>query len=312
VLDTDSIEAYADESHLLSGLLRLLHFGTLLPLALLGVWLTRSQWRRLWLLYALALTLAGAVALFYVMARYRYPLVPILALFAGAGLCAAWALVRDRAWRPLLQVLLLPAVVAVACNWPLRGHVDPRTITHFSLGSALVEARRFDEARAQFERALVLDPGFVDARYAVGQSWLEQGDPRRALVELERTLAADPDHAHARTGMGMALAALERLEEAEREFREAIRLDPRMAAAHNNLAALLLRRERPGEAAAHLREAVRAAPADPDLRVNMAKLLLLTGDAAGAAEEIEHALRLEPAHAEARRLAALLRARAAR
>ena len=40
--------------------------------------------RRLWLVYALALTYAASVVMFFVFARYRYPLVPFLLLFAAA------------------------------------------------------------------------------------------------------------------------------------------------------------------------------------------------------------------------------------
>ena len=86
IMDTDSLEAYGEHSVLLRLLGLFLHFGVVAPLAAIGLWVTRHDWKRLWLLHAILLAMALAITLFFVMARYRYPLVPVLALFAGAGL----------------------------------------------------------------------------------------------------------------------------------------------------------------------------------------------------------------------------------
>ena len=53
----------------------------------------RSQ---LWILYAMLVAYAASVALFYVFARYRYPLVPLLVLFAAAGIVELPVLVAAR------------------------------------------------------------------------------------------------------------------------------------------------------------------------------------------------------------------------
>ena len=52
------------------------HFGVWIPLALFGVFASAKQHRELALLYALAGVYAASVVVFYVMARYRVPLVP--------------------------------------------------------------------------------------------------------------------------------------------------------------------------------------------------------------------------------------------
>ena len=95
VEDSDDFYIYRQWSWLLNSLGCLGNFGVLAPLAAAGLWLTRAQRRRLWLLYAMILTLAASVALFYVFGRYRYPLVPMLALFAGAGLAQFVSLFRQ-------------------------------------------------------------------------------------------------------------------------------------------------------------------------------------------------------------------------
>ena len=86
-VDTESIEVHADYSPVLRVLLWF-NFGIIFPLAVLGAWLTRDKWRRLAVLYATFVGLTLSVAIFYVLARYRYPIVPVVLLFAGAAVSA--------------------------------------------------------------------------------------------------------------------------------------------------------------------------------------------------------------------------------
>jgi 4-amino-4-deoxy-L-arabinose transferase-like glycosyltransferase len=73
VSDTDSFEAYRDASWLLDALAPWFHFGALAPLALLGLWATRRDWRRLWLLYAMLLAVAASIAIFSCWAAIASP-----------------------------------------------------------------------------------------------------------------------------------------------------------------------------------------------------------------------------------------------
>ncbi len=66
------------------------------------------------------LALAASVAIFYVFGRYRYPLVPLLVLFAGAGVVEVVRLFRDRVWIGRVPALLILFAAGVIVNWPLR------------------------------------------------------------------------------------------------------------------------------------------------------------------------------------------------
>src|SRR4030095_13025635 len=69
--DGEGIEVYGAYASLLGAFYRVLNFGVGLPLAVLGIWATRRDWRRLWVLYAIAVALAGSTALFFVFAPLR-------------------------------------------------------------------------------------------------------------------------------------------------------------------------------------------------------------------------------------------------
>jgi hypothetical protein len=60
-------------------------FGVLLALAAGGTVLTAPRAKRLGLLYGIGLAYLASVVLFYVVGRYRFPLVPILLLLAAGG-----------------------------------------------------------------------------------------------------------------------------------------------------------------------------------------------------------------------------------
>ena len=88
MLDTESQESHAEWSWPLRLGAPFGNFGVLIPLALFGVVLTWPMRSRLWVLYVMTAGYAASVVLFYVFARYRYPLAPFLIVFASAGLVA--------------------------------------------------------------------------------------------------------------------------------------------------------------------------------------------------------------------------------
>jgi 4-amino-4-deoxy-L-arabinose transferase-like glycosyltransferase len=88
MLDTESQETYAEWSFPLRLGAWFGHFGILVPLAVFGMWTAWPDRRRLWVFYAMTFAYAASVIMFYVFARYRFPLVPFLILFAAAGIVA--------------------------------------------------------------------------------------------------------------------------------------------------------------------------------------------------------------------------------
>src|SRR6185369_6448999 len=76
MLDTESQESYAEWSWPLRLGGWFGHFGVLVPLAVLGMFLAWPDRRRLAILYVMTGTYMASVLMFYVFARYRLPLVP--------------------------------------------------------------------------------------------------------------------------------------------------------------------------------------------------------------------------------------------
>jgi tetratricopeptide (TPR) repeat protein len=100
-----------------------------------------------------------------------------------------------------------------------------------SLGVALLELHRYQEAEQRYREAIEIDPGFVEALCNLAS--VLQGDPQEAEEYVRRALRANPKHAGARAILGKTLAFTGRVHEAKAAFRKALKIAP------NNFDALL-------------------------------------------------------------------------
>ncbi len=297
--DTEGIDAYAERSAPLRALQLVFGFGLIAPLAAVGWLSTRCDWRRLWVLYASLALLAGSVASFFVFARYRFTLVPVLMLFAGAGVIALADALRERRPRRVVELALAAGVAALFVHWPLAGTADS-ALTHFSVGSALLEQGRAREALPELDGAVAARPDFPQARLRLADALRETGDPMRALALCDAVLAADPCLADAHVSRALALGALGRGDEAIAALEAALALDAAHADAHNDLGNLYVQKRDSAEAITHYRRALALRPDDANFEANLGAGLLQAGSADEAIVHLERALALAPGHPTAR------------
>ncbi len=213
MVDTESQEAHAEWSLplRLGGLVG--HFGILVPLALFGVFVTWPMRSRLWVLYAMTLAYAASVVVFYVFARYRYPLVPLLILFAAAGVVGARAFISrgrrtgaggpmDRPTPPSWPRSRRPSSATGRCCRPTL----MRAVTETNLGSALQADGRLDEAIDHYHRAIAFAPEFPPAYNNLGDDAAREGPDRRGdRRPISRRCACAPTIPDAQYNLANAL-----------------------------------------------------------------------------------------------------------
>jgi len=226
--DTYDQYSYADWSRLLRVVTPLLHFGTLLPLAAAGIWMTRSRRRELWVLYVVLAMYAFSVILFYVFSRYRFPLVPVGLLFAAAGIVGFARGLAARRWRQLAVPASLVVAAALLANWPmLDDRVEKfQSLMHGNVGLALANQGRFEAARTALERALYWDATNAMAQLNMGSLLRKIGRDRDALAYLQRAVSLEPAVPEDHLELGRCLSGLGRSAEAIAAYRETINLDP--------------------------------------------------------------------------------------
>lgn len=294
VVDTESQYAHAEHSLPLAATGWLTHFGVLAPLAVIGAAATWPRRRRLLPLYLMLGFYAASVIAFYVVARYRYPLVPFLVLFAAAGGDHLLRAARRAAALPRAPLIAAAALAcAVGANWPLSSKDHMRAVSYNNLATAYRERGDLPRAVALYQTALSLDADYAQAHSNVGSALAAAGEPQRAIEHYQQAVAADPGAGDLRFNYGNALLAADHFAEAAEQFRFAVDAWPEDAEAHNNLGIALASAGRMADAADAFREAIRLAPAGPRAHRNLGIALEGLGDAAGARRHYAEAERLD-------------------
>lgn len=266
LVDTKDQYSHADLSSVLRTTGLVFHFGLLAPLALLGVFASWPERRRLLPLYLLFLAYTASLLAFYVFARYRMPLVPILALFAAAGVMGLRGFLRRSSPSRRAASLAAFAAALLVCNWPLVDRDYMRSLTQYNLANELREAGDLRGASERYLQAIRLYPGNAQAHHNLGALYAEQGDLELARVQYEETL----------------------------------RISPYAAQSHINLARTLSELGDSAGAIQHYRSALRLMGERADLRAELGRACEAQGDFDRAVSNFQRALELDPGLAEAR------------
>jgi len=155
------------------------------------------------------------------------------------------------------------------------------------------------------EELLGAGRSFADAHHLLGLSLALLGQRDRALAEFERALALNPRYIEANIHRGILLSELGKSDEAEAAFRAAVAhgengngfsrpVSARLANLHAGMGEAYAEAGALPEAIAEFRRAVTLGPAFHDLRYRLARLLLEAGRPLEAREELELILREHP------------------
>jgi tetratricopeptide (TPR) repeat protein/4-amino-4-deoxy-L-arabinose transferase-like glycosyltransferase len=327
MLDTESQEAHAEYSLPLRVLGVVGHFGILVPLAVLGAVVTWPMRRRIWILYAMTLAYAASVVLFYVFARYRYPLVPLLIIFAAAGVVEAAALFTTErtttertetngkhgkivkqtktvrsvsATRPsafsgrALWTAAAVGATAIFSNWPMLSTTLMRAVTETNLAVALQGEGRLDEATAHYQRAIALRPDYVPAYNNLGTALRAEGRLGDAVAAYQRAISLRPEYPDAHYNLANVLTDEGKAAEAADHFRVALRTISGSPDVHNNLGIALMAQGQRDEAIAEFRASVNADPASAKSHRNLADALASAQRSNEAIAEFRRAAELAP------------------
>lgn len=228
VPDVESMRVYRDFSWPLRVFAPIWNFGLLCPLAVWGLITTRRSWHRLTVFYALTLVMIGAIVLFFILGRYREPLVPLLILFAASGLPKLVLMIRQRTFRDQLVAIIATSVALVICNLPIH---DESTLNASS---------------------------YMNVGVAAGKN----GDIGESIEFLSAAIESHPEMAEAHANLGRALESSNRLELAIECYQTALLLDKRLQPVDLWLAELFERMGDRQNAAIHYRRALELNGAD--------------------------------------------------
>ena len=229
------------------------------------------------------LPLACALALVPVLPRFGTPRFIILLATAIAVALAVITSARNRTYA---------TAVALWADTAAKRPNNP--VAHASLGAALADVGRPEEAMAEDKRALALNPDYGPALANLAVRLEELGRPSEALAYAAKAVERQPISAQAHVNLGVALDMLGRAAEALPQFETAVQLNPLLPAAHNDLGDALSRVGKSEQGIAHLREALRLQPDYRNAYFNLAAALARAGQMADAQAEFAAGVRLNP------------------
>ncbi len=192
---------------------RLLRYGTLSffwvsPFALLGLLHSIRRWRDFVPVYLFLAAGFMVTIAFYVIARFRAPLVPAIILLAALGLWSAILQARSRmGWGLCFSCAVIAASLAANAATDYADRELTRPQDYFIAMKEFRTRGRLLEAIQEAERGREIFPGFSEFAREAGDLYLEVGLPREALDAYREILSRNPRDAQARE----AVERLERL-----------------------------------------------------------------------------------------------------
>jgi Flp pilus assembly protein TadD len=150
---------------------------------------------------------------------------------------------------------------------------EPNTAyAHFQLAYVFTALKRVDEARAEYERTIAIDPKLSEAYLDLGILLLDK-DPHAAVAPLTKAVEMRAAESRPRFLLGVAEERSGDLAKAFDSFEGAVRLDPRDFETIEHLGSLYLQLKRPADAEAKFRSALELQPTDGRALLGLAQSL---------------------------------------
>jgi 4-amino-4-deoxy-L-arabinose transferase-like glycosyltransferase len=173
-------------------------FWLIAPLGLAGGVLLWRRRRDFSLLYIFVIAYMLGVVAFFVNARFRLPVVPVLIIFAAYAAFALWHSVRQRglrSWKTIALVALCFVAVDMDFVQFQENKVHADSISHYTLGNAYLKMGLSERAISEYEKAIATYNEYPQAGYRLiarnvdfnlGKLYRAKGLCSRAVVFLER------------------------------------------------------------------------------------------------------------------------------
>jgi tetratricopeptide (TPR) repeat protein len=267
-----------------------------------------------WLWYlGMLVPVIGIVQISFYAHADRYTYLPQIGLY----LLLTW-LIADFCSRMRHRLLILGSISGVilaaliycaraqACYWKdsetLWTHTlactSDNSIAHNNLGNALLRKDKVDDAIAQFQQALQINPGYAEAHNDLGAALLQQGKVDEAIAHYQQALQIEPGSGNAHYNLGNVLLRKGKVDDAIAQFQQALQINPDDADARNNLGDALLQKGSVDEAIAQFQKAQQIKP-DAETCYSLGNALVQKGSVDEAISCFQKALQINPDYADA-------------
>jgi len=203
----------------------------------------------------------------------------------------------DQSWCESQSKYFRPDLIILDCTAKIQsGHLAGNNLaTAFqNRGNAFKRTVHYDQAIADFDVAIRLQPNRAQAFVGRGTAYYEKGNYDHAIADYSEALRIDATFSRAYFHRGNCYYEKKDYDRAIADYSKVIELEPKDVAAYNNRAALYLKKRDYDRAIADSTEAIRLDPAHASAFYNRGMAKRLRGDVDGGEADLEEAKRIDP------------------
>jgi 4-amino-4-deoxy-L-arabinose transferase-like glycosyltransferase len=206
-------------------------FGLISPLFVLGFVLSlryeKSRRDNLTLISGAIFVYMLSVVTFFVCARYRVPVLPLVLIFASYALYWASERIKEAGYRAVLVFTLFAVFLGFLLNF---GFFDLKRLNpalmHYTLGTVYQKKGQLRQAEAEYRQALQANSHLSKAYVNLGIMYSDEGDFRKAEENLRKSISLDFSNEKAHFNLGTLYARTGQYERAVYEYETALEIIP--------------------------------------------------------------------------------------
>jgi len=165
---------------------------------------------------------------------------------------------------------------------------------HLEKARTLMTDAKYDEALAEYDRALALEPTCADCCLESADAYIAKQNPALAIMMLKRALTIDPESLGARLRLADCYVTTDRPELAIEQYRVVLAKQPGLVAVREKLAQALLATGNRDEAIQQYKIVVAAAPNELSAHQKLAEVYLKARRYDPAISELREVVRINP------------------
>ena len=123
-----------------------------------------------------------------------------------------------------LLLVALPLISACGGNGEEAATPADEAKQHYNKGVEYGQQGRFDDAIAEYSKAIELDPNLAEAYGNRGNAWRALGEVQRAIADYAEAILLNPQDAGAYAGRALAYTSLGKDRSAEQDIDKAVEL----------------------------------------------------------------------------------------
>ncbi len=182
------------------------------------------------------------------------------------------------------------AVSGVVSLSRLTHKVPGKAEKEFHKGETAGRKGKNEEAIEHFNKAIEIDPAYMEAYNNLGARYIRAREPAKALEEFKKAYELDHTSAVVCANMAIAQLLLEKYADAEKSAREAVKLNGTSNKARFALGVALASQSRPGADSEAIENLQAAAREFPRARLVLAQIMMQQGDRSQAVSQLREYL----------------------